>query len=84
MYRVRSKQPNQEVDEQGNVIKDSQDRPRIALGKAGANTIRALIKYLREKTEIAQVLPFPEDSAASEPQAEPTVSEVEPGVPTLA
>jgi hypothetical protein len=46
-----------EMDENENMITDAHGRPRIALGKAGANTIRALIKYVREKTEIQKVLP---------------------------
>ena len=77
-----------ELDDQGNVVSDNQGRPRIALGKAGANTIRSLIKYLREKTEIAQVLPAIEDTP-SEPQADTVPPEApspesEEQAPTLA
>jgi hypothetical protein len=61
-----------ETDDSGNVIADSEGRPRVALGKAGANTIRSLIKYAREKTEIERILNKPEEpevvSKAEEPE----------------
>ncbi|MBB5063935.1 DNA sulfur modification protein DndB [Granulicella mallensis] len=53
----------QEIDEAGNVVRDAQGRPRIALGKAGANTIRSLMKYIREKTELSKVLADTETAA---------------------
>jgi hypothetical protein len=55
-----------EVGEDGKVITDEQGRAKVALGKAGANTIRALIKYVRERTGIDKVLPQIEDNSASE------------------
>jgi hypothetical protein len=60
-----------EVGENGQVITDVRGRPRVALGKAGANTIRALIKYLREKTGIAKVLPTAEEPSVPEPEESP-------------
>jgi len=55
-----------EVGEDGKLITDEQGRSKVALGKAGANTIRALIKYVRGRTGIDKVLPQIEDTSAAE------------------
>jgi hypothetical protein len=62
-----------ETDDSGKVITDGEGRPRVALGKAGANTIRSLIKYAREKTEIERVLSKGDEPEAVSKAEEPEV-----------
>jgi hypothetical protein len=54
----------------GAPIVDGRGRARVALGKAGANTIRALIRYVRDKAGIDKVLPQTDDLLTEQEQAD--------------